>query len=103
MPPMPMWDDAETGQELLVLQGQAGRLVCVTYSPDGKRLMSGAEDEVKLWDAETGAELLALKRGGRRGVVFSPDGHRLVSAGDDVTIWDATPLPAEPQAKDKAP
>jgi WD40 repeat protein len=60
---------------------------------------------VKVWDAQTGLELLTLKGGGIGGsVAFSPDGHRLVSsARSTVTIYDATPLPEEPQAKDKAP
>ena len=58
-----------------------------------------------MWDAQTGQELLTFKGGGiGSSVAFSPDGHRLVSsASRTVTIYDATPLPEEPQAKDKAP
>jgi WD40 repeat protein len=59
----------------------------VAYSPDGKRLAtSNAFDRmVKVWDAQTGQNLLSL-RGGDGSVAFSPDGKRLVSAGK---LWDA--------------
>jgi hypothetical protein len=37
-------------------------------------------------------------------VAFSPNGHWLASdVGGRVTIWDATPLPEESPAKEKAP
>jgi WD40 repeat protein len=53
---------------------------------------------VKLWDAQTGQELLNLKVGGTvNSLAFSPDGHWLASdPGGKVVIWDASPLPAKP-------
>jgi WD40 repeat protein len=70
------------------------------YSPDGKCLASGSKDHtVKVWDAQTGEELLSLPVSApARSVAFSPDGHRLAAGtvGGTVTIWDATPLPAKP-------
>ena len=34
----------------------------MAYSPDGKRIVTGSEDKtVKVWDAETGQEVLTLK------------------------------------------
>jgi WD40 repeat protein len=84
-----IWD-AETGEELLVLQG--GRRSSKAYSPDGKRLASTGEKEVKVWNAETGQELLTLKAQpqGVRSVAFSPDGKRLASTSIDRTVimWD---------------
>jgi WD40 repeat protein len=61
---------------------------------------------VKVWEAQTGQELLALK--GHRhpvfSVVFSPDGQRLASASEDaIKIWDATPLPEKPAPKPDRP
>jgi WD40 repeat protein len=70
----------------------------MTFSPDGKRLVSVANDKsVKMWDAQTGQEFLSFKAD-VRSVAFSPDGHRLASGSSDgtVTTWDATPLPEKP-------
>src|SRR5262249_46589033 len=67
---------------------------CVAYSPDGKRLVSGSgEGTLKVWDADTGKDLLTLK--GLTGpvlcVAYSPDGNRIVSGSQDNTlkVWDA--------------
>ena len=76
----------------------------VDFSRDGQRLVSGAGSEgrqigeVKVWDAETGQELLTLKRGGlAHRVAFSPDGCRLASLAEgELMIYDATPLPEKP-------
>ena len=76
---------AETGEELLTLQGHTTSVRRILFSPDGRRLASfsrgdGERRELKLWDAETGEELLTFDKVGGGGVAFSPDGHRLVSA-----------------------
>ena len=76
----------------------------VAFSPDGKRLASGSGGasgqggEVKIWDAQTGQELITLKGGGfGHRVIFSPDSCRLASIYDGVVrLYDATPLPEKP-------
>jgi hypothetical protein len=66
----------------------------VAFSPDGARLLTGSFDNTaRLWDAKTGAELLAFKghAGSVYSVAFSPDGARLLTGSEDKTarLWDA--------------
>jgi WD40 repeat protein len=113
-----VWD-VSTGQEPLVLKGYTGPVTGVALSTaavsaDGKRIASAANQfdpikwtflpgEVKLWDANTGQELLALKgHTGAVTVALSADGKRIVSASgqlfvksgesppSEVKVWDAT-------------
>jgi WD40 repeat protein len=65
----------------------------VTFSPDGTILATGSHDQaIKLWDAATGHELIALRghTGNVYAVAFSPDGTRLASGSLDGTVrlWD---------------
>jgi WD40 repeat protein/serine/threonine protein kinase len=74
------------------LRGHKGGVSSVAFSPDGTRLVSGSFDQtVKVWDAATGQEALALKGHKVTSVAFSPDGKRLVSGNHDqtVSVWDA--------------
>src|SRR5262249_27820357 len=83
--------DARTGVLLRTLAGHRNRVYRVAFSPDGKRLVSGAcsgdDHSVKLWEVATGQVILTLagSRGGVWGVAFSPDGKWVVSCGVDRT------------------
>ena len=51
--------DFETGQERITLTGHRDYVKSVTYSPDGRRILTVSNDETaKLWDAESGRERL---------------------------------------------
>jgi WD40 repeat protein len=69
----------------------------VAVTPDGDRIVSGAEDgTVRVWDLD-GGELLATFTGHEhivRAVAVTPDGDRIVSGSNDgtVRVWE---LPTE--------
>ena len=65
-----------------------GMVRSTAFSPDGKRLVTGAADSlIRLWDVET-AELLKTFEG--NAAAFSPDGGTIAAGGHDrsVLLWD---------------
>ena len=69
------------------------RVYCVTFSPDGRYLVSGSVNrQVNVWEVGT-TELSDYMRGHTKfvwSVAFSPDGKTLASASGDGTVflWD---------------
>ena len=60
-----LWD-AETGGEVATWNGYTHSVNFVAISPDGKRALSGSEDNtLKLWDVEANEELDAIVVDGR--------------------------------------
>lgn len=84
-PAMTRLDDSRDGHRLTVTS--------VSFSPDGKQLVSGSRDgTVRLWDAAKG-KLLHVMTGHVawiQDVDFSPNGKRIASAGQDrkAFVWD---------------
>ena len=73
---------------MLTLRGHIGPVFSVAWSPDGKRLATGSEDQTAtMWDAATGKEVLTLRGHSHfvRSVAWSPDGQRLATGSDDQT------------------
>jgi WD40 repeat protein len=85
-----LWD-AGQGSVIRVLNGRTGRWDSVCFSPDGRRIAGGGENEVRLWDAQTGQKVFNLEAIGQRNkVCFRPDGRRLATALlKSVREWDA--------------
>ena len=56
------------------MAGHTAEVFSVAFSPDGKQLVSGSQDNlVKIWNTETGAEVSSFVRmrwGWRGGVFF---------------------------------
>ncbi|HWO24006.1 MAG TPA: CHAT domain-containing protein [Kofleriaceae bacterium] len=87
-----MWD-LESGRELAVLQGHAGRVTACAVTPGGRHMVSASWDEtLKVWDLESGRELAALQDHAYRvtACAVTPDGRCVVSASWDKTlkVWD---------------
>jgi WD40 repeat protein/DNA-binding SARP family transcriptional activator len=86
-----LWDPA-TGERVAVLEGSAGSVLGVAFSPDGTRLATGGIDgAVTIWDTASGEQLLVLRGhyNFAASVAFSPDGSQLASVGAEgvVRIW----------------
>jgi len=92
-----IWDIAKC-QEIMTLHGHSSYINGVDFSPDGRRIVtSSADDTVRIWDAETGHEILAIHTIGLThpwlvpSVAFSPDGRTLAATNsNEILLFDST-------------
>ena len=110
--PIKVWD-FETGKELFTLEISDPNNV--SFSSDGKRIVSSGYSTIKVWDSKTGKIILTLRPNDQEGrggnpkmcVAISPDGNRIVSGGHDdpgegdiVKVWNISGI--KPGSKPKA-
>ena len=72
--------------ERLTVADHPGEVYAVTFSPDGRQIVSGGDDgTIRFWDAESGQALKTVKahKSCVNAVVYSPDGAMLASASCD--------------------
>jgi WD40 repeat protein/serine/threonine protein kinase len=88
-----VWD-AGSGAKLRYFKGQIGSIWSLTLTPDGQRIViRGGDGTARVWDVQSGRELLCLKGLiGPGSVAVSADGRRIVAGGQEgtVKVWDAT-------------
>jgi WD40 repeat protein len=105
-----LWETA-TGKCRLTVPSSGGRVNSLLFSPDGRSLALGGDDQVvHLCDTATAEWVGRLEghQGEAKALAFSPDGRRLASGSLDTTalVWDVSGMagekrrPASPAEKD---
>jgi WD40 repeat protein/uncharacterized caspase-like protein len=89
-----LWDVASK-RLLRKLGGGLRAVSSLAFSPDGKTVLSGGGDGLRLWDAVNGRLVTTLKGHPNEevSVSFSPDSRFILSAGGEdntIKMWDAT-------------
>jgi WD40 repeat protein len=71
---------------------ETNEIVTIAYSPDGRYIATGANNQIRLWDAQTGVQITTRNHlFAVTSVTFSSDSTMLATTGDDavVYIWSA--------------
>lgn len=76
-------------------QNSRGQIHAIAFSPNGDRIACAASDTIRVWDLQSGVEVISVLRGHTdtiSAIIFSPDGTRIVSGSYDMTVrvWDVS-------------
>jgi len=85
-------DSANFGKELRKLEGMSYTMQ-IAFSPDSRKIATGGNLAIRIWDTESGKELQKLAEGQGhtyvRTIAFSSDGKKMITSGyGDPTIAD---------------
>ena len=87
-------------RETVVLIGHQGAVNCLAFSPDGRWVVTGSDDNTaRFWDVSSATLAFPPLEGHRKGVTsvaFSADGRRVATGSDDNTarVWDVSGAPS---------
>ncbi len=88
--------DGRTGQRIRSFQGHSGNVWAVAPSPDGRYLLSGAEDQtLRIWRPDRDEPLLSLFVAGDDWIAWTPEGYYAASPGGEQLMgWQVNNGPA---------
>jgi WD40 repeat protein len=79
-----LWE-APSGRELTPTEGHAAPVTTLAFSRDGKTLLSGGDDGVRVWDVSTRKQVRLVEAG--RCYLLSPDRRMLSWRGPNFSDW----------------
>ena len=75
-----MLDKSYNLPEPYITFGHPAKVHSIDFNPDGTSLATGSESEARIWDSETGRELLVLRTGARvQSIAFNGSGTELAT------------------------
>ncbi len=79
-----------TGEQRITLSGHSNAVNCVAFSPDGRRVATGAfGNPVHVWDTATGSLVNTVPEQAVVSLAFAPGGKALAVGGrDQLVMWD---------------
>jgi WD40 repeat protein len=85
-----VWDIA-TGKQLHVFTGQPGGVASAVFTSDGRKILTCGDDNLRLYDAETGAQLQIMKIGFGEAILSSDDRYAISASSDNTAcLWEVS-------------